>query len=242
MDREEINLQEIWNLRLTVGNPIKKYSLQDIHSYRIRKSRQMSRSTRLIIVFDIIYKLVSLMGMILLLVTRVIQTPYLVVIWLLIIATVVLIAFEYSLIKKVRSIRESDAIVETLSNKLYYLRTSHKVFIFLSALSNPIFVTIAFVWYYAIKYGQIGMTAPFEDPVIYGFILLSFAISYFSQVPIHRRQVNDLKETVMDIDNTKVTNLKIAEAREHRIKVLILYSILFLIGICLFFTVLFNHQ
>ena len=136
--------------------------MNEIQIYRKQKSYQTSKSGRLVILFDIGFKSVVIIELIYLLILLSHQEPYQIIAGLLLIFTASLILIELNFIKRLKLIRETDSVIENLKNKLYYLKTTYKNFIFISALSSPLFVLSGFFLYYHFKYNEIRMGTPFR--------------------------------------------------------------------------------
>lgn len=224
------DIQHIWNLARADEAGIKKYTVEDIRKYRSEMSHKTSKSSRLVIIFDIGYKSILAMALIFLLTLNP-GHPYQLIISLLIISIILLILLEFHFIRKLKSIKETDSIIENLKNKLKYFTTTHNQFILISAISSPLLVLSGFFFYYLYKYGEIRMTSPADDPVMYLFLIAAFVISYYAQRPMYKIQVRDLKTSLQDMDEGLITSINIEESRKVRRKHLIAISILALIGI-----------
>ena len=174
---EEIDLKNIWKTAGKNELKIKRYSLAEIELYRTKKSKQVSRSSRAGILFDILYKIVAAAEFIYLLVILNSQPFYQIIITCLAAALFILIAVEAGFLRKLNLISDSDTVIGNLQKKYNFLKTTYRKFIFISALSNPFFVTAGFFLYFYFKYNEIKMGTPFGDPVLYLFIVISFLIS-----------------------------------------------------------------
>jgi MFS family permease len=237
---EEIDLKKIWKTAGEDELKIKKYSLNEIQLYRTKKSKQASRTSRTGILFDIFYKIAVSAGYIYLLIILDYQFPWQIIITCLLAALLILAAAELGFLKKLNLISESDSVIENLQKKYDFLKTTYKKFIFFSALSNPFFVTGGFFLYFYFKYGEIKMAAPFEDPVLYIFIVISFLISLAGQWPFYKIQLKDLKESIEDLDDDKIAGLKIEEAIRRRKKIIVISSILLLTGVLFLLILIFG--
>ena len=226
---EKRDIKDIWKSAPENQFSTNRYSLNEIQAYRKKKSVQTSRSARLTIRFDIGLKSILITGLCYLLLTHQ-QYPYPFVFGVLIALITALIFIENSFIQKLSQIKETDSVIENLTHKLHYLRTTHAWFVFLGALSSPLFVLCGFFLYYHFKYGEIRIGLPIEDPMTYLFLALAFVISYFSQLPVFKSQVRELKESIEDIDDSAMAHVKIEESRKRRRNYMILFSILILVG------------
>ena len=236
---EETDLKNIWKKAGGNESKIRKYSLADIESYRTKKSRQVSKSSRAGILFDIFYKIVTAAEFIYLLIFLN-ASAWQIIIACLLAALCILIAVELGFLKKFNLISDNDPVIDNLKKKYGFLKITYKKFIFYSALSNPFFVTGGFFLYFYFKYNEIKMGTPFEDPVLYLFILISFIISLAAQWFPYKSQLKDLKESIEDLDDDKIAGVKIEEAVRRRKKIIIISSILLLAGVLFLLILLFG--
>lgn len=228
------DIKQIWKSANTDETTGKRYSLSEIQDYRKKKSHQMSTSGFRAIRFDIAFKGLIAAALLFLLVFQVTQPLYHRIIVILIFVTVVLLWLNFSYIKKLKAVKETDAVMENLKIKLRYFKTTFRNFIINSSLSNPLFVLTGFFFYYQFKYHEIKMELPWHDPVPYLFLLLAFIISFGAQWTNYRSQVNELTETIEDLDNESLASMKIAERRIKERRNLIMYTILILLGLLIF--------
>ncbi len=228
-----LNLTQIWKTANNAEISDIKYSISDIQKYRQQKSQKTSKSNRLDILFDIGFKFIITIELVFLLVFLNNQVSYKLIIGMLVLATFLLIMAELSFIKKLQLIRETDSVINNLKKKLNFLKTSYRKFILISALSSPLFVFSGFMLYYFFKYGEIQLESPIADPVMYGFLVVAFIISYFSQNPHYKVQLKELEESIEEMDDEKTASIIIQETKRRHKKNLIVFSILILLGFIL---------
>ncbi|MBC5995045.1 hypothetical protein [Pontibacter cellulosilyticus] len=228
---EKIDIKEIWKSSREQEQQTKKYSMEAIHHYVSQRSRRTSSSVRWSIFLDIALKGFVLIGLVYLAQIQVLQYPFQVVVWSLFAATLLLIVVEFMFIKKLSSIRDTDAVLQNLSSKLNYLQTTQKRFILFSALSSPLLVLCGFLLYYYLKYNSILLESPVKDPVPYIILAIAFAISYVAQSIQNNQQITDLKEMLEDVhDETKASG-KISAMKASQKKRIIVFTILALLGL-----------
>ena len=228
---ENIDIKNIWQATNQGTPPEKKFTMEDIQKYRMQKSQQTSTSNRLAILFDIGYKSVALMMLISLLIFFDNSAENKLIIGLLLSITAFLILWEFSFINKVKSIRETDSVMANLKNKLDYLKSTRQQFMTLSALSNPLFVLAGFFLYHHFKYQAIRFESPIDLLVMLAFLGAAFAISYFAQKPVYKKQIDHLAECIEEMDDADTATAKIQAVKKHSRKNKVLYSVLILLGI-----------
>jgi hypothetical protein len=235
---ESLDIKQIWKSAQKDEELKRRYSLEDIQKFRRHKSHQTSKSISWSILFDIIYKSIIVAEIIYLYLSLNYQYPFQIIIGLLLLIAVVLILFEINFLKKHRSIRDTDSVIDNLKNKLYYLRTTYRKFIFTSALSNPLFVLCGFFIYFHFKYNEIKLGTPVQDPVLYLILLIAFALSFISQLSVNKMQIKELRESIFDMDDVELAAIKIEESGKRRRNTIILFSLLILLGVIILFLLL----
>lgn len=230
---KELDLKQIWNNFGEKKPEEKRYSLEDIYTYRRKRSKSASRASRLGILFDIGYKSTVLVMLIVLILILDYQYPFQIIIALLIAVTCALIFLESRYLKKLTEIKETESVIENLKEKLKYLKTTFKKFIFVGGLSNPLLFIAGMFLYDHFKYGAVQARTPSDDLILYIMLVFSYLLSVFGQWPFYKNHVKELQESIDTLDDVKIASIKIEEARKRRIRFIIVSSILALIGILL---------
>ena len=235
---EELDIKNIWKTANKNKTVMKKYSLADIKLYKEKKSKQLSKSSRLVILFDIAYKFLALLELSFLLIFLNYQYPFQTIIGFLLAIICVLVFFEGRFLKKINLIKDTDSVIENLQKKLSFMKTTYRKFIFIGALSNPLFVGSSIFLFYYFKYNEIRIGTPLEDPILYLFLIAAYLISLFGQWPFYKIQIKELLENIEDIEDTQIASVKIEEAKKRKRNILIISSLLILIGILIFLIIL----
>ena len=239
---EDDKLKNIW--KKATGFPEKsKYTLAEIASYKQKKARDTNRNIRRGILVDIGYKAVIILGLIVHLFLQ--GTKDSQVFWIiggLILLTVVLVGINLQFIRRLDQLTESNSILENLQQKIAYLRTTYRPFLFLSPLSNFLFILTGFFFYYHFKYGAIQMDPPWEDPVLYGFLILGYLIGFWAALPFYRMHLRELEECLEDLDDQFMAGLKIREHQRRKLLYYIIGATLLLVGIVVFLIVLYQSR
>jgi hypothetical protein len=231
---EELDIKGIWKSAAHNASNEKKYSLAEIQSYRTKKSKQIHRSSKAGILFDIIYKAIACVEYVYLLLVLEYQYPYQIIIPIIIAGVCLLIAVELGFLKKLNQIDDSDSIIDNLRNQYKYLKSTYRKFILVSSLSNPVFITGAFFLYFYFKYNEIRMESPLIDPVLYIFIVISFLIPLAAQYPVYKNQLRDLKESIDDLNDGETASEIISDSENRRKIIIIISSVLIIAGILIF--------
>jgi len=224
------DIKQIWKSANTDETVGKQYSLKEIQEYRKKKSRQFSQSGKRIIYFDIGFKGLLVLALLYLITFQVAEPVYQQIIVVLISVTAILLGMNFIYLKKLEKIKETDAVMNNLKNQLHYFKNTYRNFIINSSFSNPIFVVTGFFFYFQFKYHEIRMGTPWEDPVLYLFLLAAFIISLGAQWANYRNELKELTEAIKDLDDESIASLKIEEHRMSRRRNLFMYTILIVLG------------
>lgn len=236
---KEDRLKKLWQENPA---PDVTYTLEEINAYRAQKSSDTQRDIRRNITFDIIYKSAIAAGLatLLFLVKAPPHLPW--IIALLLLVDVGLIVFDRQFLKKADMLDESEPILASLRRKRTFLQESYRPFIFLGALSNPLLILTGFFFYFYFKYGEIRMAAPWEDPVLYIILLIGYLLALWAALPFYQQRRRELEECLEDMDDTQVATQKIAAHRRRRRQYMIMFAILAVVGLGLFFILLWQNK
>ena len=211
----------------------KKYTVAEIQSYRKKRSKHVSKSSRFAILFDTGYKIVIIAELSFLIIVLKHQPIVQIIAGGLILISILLILFNIGVIKKLNRIKETDAVIDNLQEKLLFTKTTYKKFIFTSCLSNPFFVFSGFLLYEYFKYNEIQATIPFENLLLFIFLSAAYMVSLFGQLPPYLMQVKELKESIEDLEDTQTAS-RIIEETKRRKRIITIVSVIFLfIGVSL---------
>lgn len=236
---ESVDLKYIWKNGQENKPEFTVYSLADIQTYRSKKSRETSRMGRLAMLFDIGYKVVVALGLGYLL-TLIDRWEYMGVVVALLAATVLLIWVEYRFVTKLRSIKETDSVVDNLKCQLVFLKETYGKFLYIGALSNPLFVLTGFLLYHYFKYDGIQPENPLNDPLTYVFLAVAYAVSIIGQWPFYKKQIHEVSAGIRFIDDEFMAALQIEDERKIKLKYKVMFFFFMLIGMLLLLLLLYR--
>jgi len=223
-------LKSIWK---DAGEKLSQSKNWDANLKRRKTSDRISKTLRGGIVFDIILKFIIATAAFLLLMYSDFDRSY-------VLFSVISLVFLLSMIatgiyskKKLEAISPDLPIVDNLEQKLEFMQTTYKQYMFSSAFTAPMMVFTGNCYYFHFTYGEMR----FNDPVILGFLFIAFVIGFFAQLPLYRSLLNEIMVCVGDFDQEKQLELELIR-RRHKITNIILISVgtLFLIaGVLLFY-------
>ena len=237
---EGFDLKNIWKNANKNEAGFRQYSMDDIREYRKNKSNTATVSSSRLILFDIIYKSVIILGFIYLLIVLKNQFTYKIITGIMLAVSFLLMIIEIGFIKKLKFIKETDSVLDNLKKKLHYLKTTYLKFVFTSSISNSFFFAAGIFIYCYHKYGKIQISSPHEDPVLYLMFLIAYAVSLAGQWPFYKNQIHEIKESIEDFDDTLSASIKIKEAAKRKIRFIIAGSIFIILGIFILLLILFQ--
>lgn len=234
---EDFNVKEIWKSKYSGKAAGGKYSVQDIQGFKQKQSSRAFRSGRLTILFDLFFKGLFLIALAYL--WFISPEGRIFSIGVPMCLTVLLVIWEWSILKKLPSPHSDEAVVTHLKRHLYYLQNAYQWFIFCSAMTSVLLVYIGFLYNFFFKYDRTSLPSPIEDWVIYGFLTAAFAFSFVAQKKFHKIQIGDIIESIRAIEDDATTeqHLKYIEKQRRRnwwvAVLLVLLGLLFLTVILL---------
>ncbi len=232
---EEFNVKEIWKSKYSGPSAEGKYSFQDIQAFKQKQSSRAFRSSRLTILFDICFKGLFIVTLAYLWIISSAGRLYSVGIPMLLI--VLLIVWEWYILKKLPAPHIDEAVVAHLEKHLHYLKTKYQAFIFCSALTSVLLVYTGFLYNYHFKYERASLPSPFEDWVIYAFLAAAFGFSYIAQKKFHRVQIGDIIDSIRAIEEDSTAEQHLNYLQKERKRNWMIAVLLVLLGV-LFLTVI----
>lgn len=227
---EPADLKHIWKKGQGNRSEPAIYTLADIQAYRSKKSKQTARTGRLTMLFDMGYKAIVSLGLCFLL--GLLEKPsHLITVGVMLVVTVALIWIESRFVRKLRSIKETDSVVDNLKHQLSFLKVTYNKFLYIGALSNSLFVLTGFLLYHYFKYGGMQPENPLNDPLTYVFLAVAYAVSIVGQWPFHKKQINELATSIQYIDDEYMETLRIEDERKSKLKYRIMFLFLILVGL-----------
>ncbi len=235
---EELDIRKIWEMERDDQKNEEMVSKEVIDLFRQKQSNEMTSSTRRLMLFDIILKIIVGLGYGLCLVLVPGQLPVKIVAVILLLLCFGIGYWEYRFIKKLSAIDETGTILETLQRKINYHSNYYRSFILLSALTSPLLILCGFFLYEISKYGEVMMGTPFNTPVPYLFLLAGILISFLASWPFYRIRLQELTASLEDLDDHFVAYQTMSIQKKNRRRRIILFSLLSLTGLLVLLLIL----
>lgn len=228
---EELDIRKIWEVGRDDQSPEELVSKEVIDLFRQKQSKNMTSSTRKLMLFDIVMKIIVGFGYGAGFMLTPGQLSVKIISLIMLLSCFGLAFWESRFIKKLNAIDETGTILETLKKKISFHIRYYQSFIFLSALTSPLLILCGFFLYEISKYGEVVMGSPFSSPVPYLFLLAGFLISYVASRPFYRIRLEELTASLEDLDDSFVAYQTMSTQKRQRRKRIILFSLLALTGI-----------
>ncbi|WP_420388596.1 hypothetical protein [Roseivirga sp.] len=227
---ETTDLKAIWKGHHDLLEEVPKYSIEEIHAYRKKKPVKVAKSIKATLIFSIVLKVILSLGW--LSVSLLISQPWAPIASIIaVIVLLPLLGLEYRFLKRWNLIALDSSVLGCLMAQLSFMKGSYRTFIVTNALSNSLFVTLGFLLYDFQKYGEGFQIGFLTDPVLIGFIALSFIISATAQWPSYQTITYELQNNILAIEDDEAFSLQLKKENALRIRQLIIYGLLFLIGL-----------
>lgn len=229
--KKELDLKQIWKSAQRAGDPQKKYTMKEIMLYRQRQSSETTRGILWGIKFDMFLKAMLLLGFVILLILLPGDPVVRFVSLGMVGVTLGLIFTEFHFIRQLDQLGDSAAILDSLRQKIDYLRSYYRPFIFIGALTTPILMLCGFFFYYYFKYGEIRMGGPGEDWPLYFLLFIGYLVGILSAYPFYRQRRRMLSECLRDLDDEDLAAQTIAEQQYRRRRFVIISIIGVVLGL-----------
>lgn len=227
---ESVDIIAVWKQSKDAETASPRYSLEQIQAYRRKSTNDSRRSGKLSIQFDLIYKAVVALGFGFLL-SLPLPAVFQWVAGASLGLMLTLISWQLSFLKRLRAIKPTDAVADHLKNQLHFLQKTYRQFVFTGAATNPLFVLAGFMLYAHYKHEPTDIDGFFQDPVLYGFVILAYAFALGAQWPYYQKHMKEVREMLESVDDDVLATLQLHEQRKKRLKRMITFAILFFIGL-----------
>jgi len=213
----------------------RKLSEKEIQQFLKSKSKKIEYVFKTGIIMNLIYKFLLSVAFIVFL--YVFRPNHL---WFsipLVLVSVCILAMAYLLHVYYRIPNKFKPELDLKSNLSIYIRYYHKVFkkaIFVSAVSNPLFLIAGSLYYFYFKYGEIRPFALDDYLVFSAFIVISYALGAIVQLAQYNFQIGQMEDSLKEIDEETITKLNLKLRKKKRIRVLIIVSLAVVLGVLVF--------
>ena len=188
----------------------KIYSEDDIHTFKMKKSKDFSKALNASIAFDFALKGLLVLGMLLLIWFYHINTPIVTILVLLIVASFYLLLKENSIRKEFKHIEDLSSELSTvLKSKIRFYNTSFPKLKWMLAFSNALFVWVGSAFYFYSKYGYYKIEDIADVIVTVIMLTLAFGISYFAMTFQFKFYIHELKECLTQLDDEQTATMTI---------------------------------
>lgn len=201
---------DLWKKDDMANASQKIYSEDDIHTFKMKKSKDFSKALNTSIAFDFALKGLLVLGMLLLIWFYHINTPIVTILVLLIAASFYLMIKENSIRKEFKHIEDLSSELSTvLKSKIRFYNTSFPKLKWMLAFSNALFVWVGSAFYSYSKYGYYKIEDIADVIVTVIMLTLAFGISYFAMTFQFKFYIHELKECLTQLDDEQTATMTI---------------------------------
>ena len=189
----------------------------------------MAKSIRMMLLFDIVYKAVLILGW--LSIPLLIKQAGITIFSLTSVAILLmLLGVEQRFLNQWNRIDLSASIRNSLLWQHSFMTKIYARFLFTSSISNSFFVALGFIFYDFLKYKDTFNIGRLAEPVLIGFVVLTFLISAVAQWPAYQTTLDELDKNISAINNDEVFARQMEKEKVRRFWRIIVFGLLFLIG------------
>lgn len=228
---KENDIRQIWEA--VNASTIKQYSIEEIRAYQKKQAGNISRLIKGGIVADIGFKLLNLLALMILFFKISNATNIRGAIGFVLLAGIVSVLWEFRIVVESDKLERSKSIIENLNDKLRFMQSTYKSFLFLGPLSNAFFILAGSFWYYYLKYGTIHSLDLTDKLVLGGLMLIGYAVGYFAGLPMYKNQVMDLTSCINDLDDQYLASGVMVRQKRRQKRNRTVFAILLITGILL---------
>jgi len=230
---------ELWKKGENTAYSRVEYSKESITKLKMKKSMDITKSIHRSISFDLVFKSVLILAMILL--AMIFKTDTNMNLGLFGVAGIlgILIYHEKLTRNQIQVLDDYTREVKSvLAEKLRFYRNDFVRLSWMLAISNGVFVWVGSLFYYYSKYGVYKLISPIDVMVSAIMILMAFSISYFAMKWQFKYVIHELEDSLASIDDDGVF-LKMAENHKRKRIVRTIFAIFaVIVGLLVFFILL----
>lgn len=220
----------------------KKLSQSEISEFIRTASKSIVVLYRKGLLFDIFYKLILLVSIIVLISMTRDQTSWFYINLFLGSLLILGIAYQRRILTKIPNRNHvGQNFLGLLRGDINYFYKFYIISIFIGASSNAIFFLIGSLYYLHFKYQEIP-NFDVHDIIVLGIgLILSYGIGAFVQLKQNKFQVNQLEVRLKEVEENSITqqSLEVYKKSKNRNNVLIIIGLI--IGLCLFIFLIYKY-
>ncbi|MCS5491126.1 hypothetical protein [Algoriphagus limi] len=215
-----------------------KLSEKEITQFVKSSSKNIRAQFKSALILDIILKSILILAVLFLFISPIGSNPLPLLIFLVILIGGMIIQFR--VLKKLPFLDSELKAVESLKASIEFYYQEYLKTLYVSASTSTMVFLIGSYFYLLHKYGQVP-AFEWDDYVVFGIgILLSFGISFFSQRKFNQFKINQLEECLNDAGEIEVDESYIQNHRSDRKMHLLIFGIVFILGLALFLYLIFK--
>jgi len=230
------NIEQIWEDQSGKEKKPETMSEDEIRETTLMFSSRNVSSSRRLIWFDSIYKIVLIGAYLTLLIIGTLSTAKVFFSVSMVFCLSYLIFRNQKLHVSLTGINESDPVISVLQKRYDAILVFYPEFFINSSVTQPLFVFAGFQFYHFFRYGEDGFYRLLSDPVTYLFLILAFVIPYVAQKMSYRWMINEM-DSILDTDYSELEEkFRVTRIKAQRRRRLIIFMLISFLGLALFLT------
>lgn len=234
-----MELEQIWNRQLVSDKENDWLSREALGAFRTRYAAGVMRPKHRLLVFDIIYKAIVVLGQVVLLFIGEISLFKAGITILISGGMALLMVQDFRLKSAIQSLDTPRDLISTLKEQYRFLQRFYREFLPIGSITHSFLVLVGFQFYYFFKYQEDGLVLLLQDPVTYVFLLLAFVVPFVVNKMTYTAELKELEQIIdigLDEVSSEIDLIRIKEKNRAR---RILFVLLALAGLLALFVILF---
>ena len=232
-----------WKKSTIADSTEKVYAEEDIKKFKMKSSKNFSRTLNNALNFDLVHKSILVLGMVLLIWFYRSDLTLVMTIAGLIGISILLMIRQGEIQKK---LKETDNYSKELSNviseKIKFYKSYFPSIQWMMAFTNGLLVWVGSMFYFYSKYGYYRIDDAVD--ILVNVLMVSFAvgISYLSYRFQYKFNLTELEENLVTLDDKQAATMQIQNQRARKRRFKIALIILSTVGLLLFLYLLLTYM
>jgi len=234
--------RNVWKKTALAGSTGKVYAEEEIKKFKMKNSKDFSRTLNNVLIFDLGLKSLLIIGMLLLIWFYRSDVALVTVIITLIAVVLFMISREQGIMKKLKDTDNySKQLTSIIADKIAFYKSYFPSLQWMMAFTNGLLVWVGSMYYFYSKYGYYRIDDVTDVAVNALMVLFAIAISYFSYQSQYKFNLNELEENLVDLDSDKAATVQLQNQRARKARYRMSLIIFSIVGLLLFIYLLISY-
>ncbi len=203
----------------------------DIQHFMKKRSKEINKLFKKGLLLDMVLKSTIGVSFIVLSVLLFSSMKVLVICSLMFAGIIIAIFFQGSMLRKIPYVDyAADNLRKVLEDTINFYKNKYLRSLYVSALSNPLFIISGMLYYFYYKYGEVR-PLEMDDYFVFGItIILGFLLGAYAQLKQHNFHIRQLELSLTEIDETTITELTIKRQKYKKRQLFLIFLLALICG------------